>query len=357
LVLLLPFLLLSTACSPDGGGESGSSGSEDKSEETEEDSIPVRATRVSRADVTRSISATTTLSPRTSVRLVAEVSGTVRDWKVEEGDAVEEGDVLARIEVPELDVQIREARLNLTRIEREVESIRPLHEDGYISEQAWQDALSQQDAARAALDRLQEQSGRQRVISPLDGTVIERAIERGETVSAGALLYQVADLGELVALISIPERDLAQIDEGMTAELTIPAAGDDEFTGTIDRIAPTIDETTGTISVRIDVEGEQEASLRPGMFTTVRIATETRRDVLTVPARAIIEEGDQRSVFVVRDSDGALTVERVFIELGLREQDRQQVLSGLEEDDRVVTVGQSRLRDGARIRLTDDGGA
>lgn len=352
--LFISLALACTGCDSDAGSSSGDA------ESAKEESIPVRTVMVVSGDVTRTMTATTTLSPKTNVRIVAEASGTIREWNAETGDTVERDELIAAIDTPELDVQIREARLNLARVTREISAIEPLRSDGYLSQQAWEDALSQRDAARAALGRLQEQSLRQQVRSPLSGVVLERAIERGEAVSAGALLYHIADLRELVADISVPERELAAIEVGMVAEMQIPAAGHEPVRGTITRIAPTVDQTTGTVSVRIDVDGDEDAHLRPGMFTTVEIATETRSSVPTLPARAIIEEGDRRSVFVVRrDSNGESepTVERADVTLGLRQGETQEITSGLDVGAEVVLVGQSRLREGATVRVANEGGS
>lgn len=354
LLLLIVFALGGCDRSTDGDASTADAAS------SVEESIPVRTVMVVSGDVTRTMTATTTLSPKTSVRIVAEVSGTIRAWNADTGDTVENSEILAAIEIPEVDVQLREARLNLARVTREVSAIEPLRSDGYLSQQAWEDALSQRDAARAALDRLQEQSRRQHVRSPLDGVVLERAVERGETVSAGSLLYHVANLSELVADIAVPERELAAIEVGMSADLQIPAASGGPVHGTITRIAPVVDQTTGTVSVRIAVAGHEGTRLRPGMFTTVKIATETHASVPTLPARAIIEEGDRRSVFVVRraNSDGAEpTVERADVTLGLRQDETQEITAGLEVGAEVVLVGQSRLREGATVRVANDGGS
>jgi membrane fusion protein (multidrug efflux system) len=110
-------------------------------------------------------------------------------------------------------------------------------------------------------------------------------------------------------------------------------------------ISPGVDPASGTIKVTLEVPAA--GILRPGMFATVRIITDSRKDALIIPKKALLLETDEDDVFAVREGKA----ERVRIELGYTDGDRVQVVTGLEEGDEVITVGHEGLKENAAVRI------
>lgn len=341
-----------------------------------EEALPVETTRVELQEVIETARGETTLQAERSVQILAEINGTVDAFFVEVGDSVERGQRMARLTNPDLRLQIAQARENLSYQQRQVEAVRPLFEDGYLARQQWDDLNFSLEQARNALARLQVQANEETVRAPFDGVVLERNIEPGQVIAPGNPLFRVADPASLVARIDVPERRLRELREGQAATITFPALGNASVRAELRRLNPAVDASSGTILAELllhETELEDGTVLRPGMYVTTRVETARRPNVPVLPRAAIIEEGGRTTVFVVPDetSDdvselpeaGAQAAQRVVaveervVDLGWEGEGIVEIEAGLEPGQEVVSVGQSRLRDGTRVRVVDSGAA
>lgn len=345
--------------------------------------VPVEVAAIEPADMRRVVVGNTTLEARRQVTVVSEIAGRVEGIEVDEGDVVAQGAHLADLSNDESGIAIREAQQALARHERQLEAYRPLYESGYLARQVFEETEFLRDNARLALERARQVQSDQRVRAPISGAVVSRHIEVGDVAVPNQPLFDLASTEELDAVISVPERELSTLREGQQAELTVEALDGAVVHGTVTRIHPIVDPQTGTVQIRIAVDGgaapADSPSLRPGMFTTVRVVTDVREQVPAVPRRALMYDAEVPWVFVLRDrveapddgsgvsseaSDASETpdapagdvyeVERVRLELGYDDVERAEVLSGLLVGDRVVTAGQSGLDADARVRVVDD---
>jgi multidrug efflux pump subunit AcrA (membrane-fusion protein) len=176
------------------------------------------------------------------------------------------------------------------------------------------------------------------------------------------VLFSITVLDALEARIAVPERELGQLRVGQPAQVMVEAYEGQAFSGAVTRIDPVVDPQTGTVEVRVglsEIVGENGERLRPGMFSGVRIITDTRAGVPAVPKRALIREAGTHYVFLIGaaaerpetegsgeptglDALSPFTVERVEVNLGYEDQDRVEV-GELAIGDRVVVVGQNGL--------------
>lgn len=185
------------------------------------------------------------------------------------------------------------------------------------------------------------------VRSPVHGDVVGLDAVAGDRVEPGQVLFEVADLSRVWVVADVYERELSRVKVGLTARLTLDAYPGKSFTGRIEYVSARLDPQTRTLQARIRLENP-ERLLKPGLFGAVEIQL-PRSEGLTVLAEAVIDTGEARYVFL-EASAGHFEPRQVVT--GERSGDRLQVLSGLEEGDRVATSGNFFLDSESRLRAS-----
>ena len=199
----------------------------------------------------------------------------------------------------------------------------------------------------AELEKTRQPQRTLRVNAPINGVVVEKMAVKGQMIDAGMKLYRLADLGIVWVQSQIYEQDLALLQVGQEAEVSLSYLPDRKFRGRITYIYPTMDEKTRTAKVRMEFHNPG-FFLKPGMFATVEIHAELDPQALLVPDTTILRSGDSNTVFVAL-GDGKF--EPRTVTLGPRgENDEVQVLSGVKQGERVVTSGQFMLDSESQLR-------
>jgi len=357
-------------------GEAGRRGGgfQPQPDETEK-ALSVKGSHVSREAISLYIVANTTLESVRDVTVYSKLNAIIAELSAEEGDTVRKGQPLARLDDREIKNEFEQARIALDQAkvslkEAEVraelsaasyERALTLRDQELISQQDFDqtvlssrtDALAadrakqQLVAAEARLDGARIQLDYTTIESPLDGVLTQRLVDVGDRVNVNEALFTVQEFPPLWARIYIPEKSLPELNLGQLAAIDVETYPEMRFEGRIKMISPTIDASSGTVKVTIEVARPGQY-LRPGMFGTVRIATQTHPDAVVIPKKAIVRERDLNFVYLI-NSDG--TVSRREIEIGFSEEDRVEILTGLQEGDAIVTVGHETLNDGYRVAV------
>jgi membrane fusion protein (multidrug efflux system) len=372
-------VLVLAACSMEFGGED--EGGDDKSQPPEPVSV-VEVTPVVRGSVADELIASAVVEAEASADIIPEVSGRVTKVTADVGDEVDAGDVLAVVDNTTVDVGADRASAEVRHLEARYAELKTLAERGAVSEREVEDAAYQLRTARATLREARANYGETRLVAPFDGVVAARDVRVGQFTATGSRAFQVVDLSELRVVASLPERDLGRVRDGQTARLVSAYDSDRSAEASVTRIAPVVDATSGTFRVTLTLADDQDV-LRPGQYVSVHLEVERREDVLTVPTSAVLYEGGRPFVFVMVEAppeeepettddeatDDAETTddaeatdeapedtgprwiaERRFVELGLTDVALAQIVKGVEMGERVVTIGHTSLREGARIR-------
>ncbi len=355
-LLLLAAALVLTGCP---GGKPGDKGQEQEADagEVVEDAVPVEVAKATTGNITQTILSTATVTARHEVRVLAESTGAARIVEVEEGDQVTRGQLLARLSNPELELTIPTAASNVSRLRREVNTLKPLMDKGYVSRQSYEEMRYQLTQAQDQLKRARTQVAALRVASPISGIVAGRTVVPGQQVTPGQELFYVVDPDQLEVVVNIPERELGRIKEGDPAYVRSEALGTGlKFEGKIRLINPVVNPQTGTIKVTIALEaltkeGQTGTRLRPGMFVSVFMVTAQRQNATLIPKRAIIYKDDTPQVVLAKDNGDKTVALMRTIKVGYSEEDSVEVISGLEPGDQIVILGQAGLKDGAEIRV------
>lgn len=270
------------------------------------------------------------------------------------GRAVRRGEPLLQLYSPML-VAAQEELLAAKRLARAVDS---------TDAEAWRNALGLIEASRrrlaywdistAQIERLERSGEVTKTLTlhaPFDGVVLEKMVMAGQAVMAGMTLYRIADLSIVWIEGAVFEQDLAFVRTGMPVRAELAAYPGRAFQGRVSFVWPTVDAESRTARVRVAF-ANPAGLLRPGMYATLFLEAEVGRDVLSVPAEAVVITGERNLVFVV-GSDGRFAPREVAV--GPRAGDRYQILEGLAEGDRIVASAnflvdaESRLGSGARM--------
>lgn len=365
----------------------------------------VQVTPVVRTGIVQSVVATGRLNAPARMDIGAEVTATVLEVRVREGDRVKAGDLLLRLTDDEARAGLQQARAALlesrgratqqatvaapvaeqavvqaqaafTSAEREHQRARELVAQGFFSQQKLDDAQRALDTARSALAsaRVQAQanqsSGVERMLavtrvdqavaavevaharlarlaitSPVDAVVLTRNVEPGSMAQPGRALLTLAAQGGLRIDASVDEKNLRMLSPGMAAKAVADAYPGQSFDAQLSYIAPAVDPQRGTVEVRLAVP-KPPAFLRPDMTVSVELVGGTKQNALVLPSGAV-RDADREAPWVLLLSDGRAL--RVPVKLGLRGVGAVEIVAGLKEGDEAIPQTE-KAAPGDRVR-------
>ncbi|MCJ2132263.1 MdtA/MuxA family multidrug efflux RND transporter periplasmic adaptor subunit [Methylobacterium sp. E-045] len=327
---------------------------------------------VSSGEIPVVLSGLGTVTPLATVTIQSQISGYLMEIGFREGQTVKKGDFLAQIDPRIYEAQLAQyqgqlardqallqnSKLDLARFQR-------LSLQDSISKQNvdTQGALVKQNEGTVAIDQAQVDQQKlniayTRIVSPVDGRVGLRQIDQGNYVTAASTnIVVVTQLHPISVVFTLPEDDVARVMRRLRsgAKLTVSAydRGDANVlaTGTLDTVDNQIDTTTGTVKLRALFENKDE-SLFPNQFVNAKLTVDTVRDTPIIPTAAILRGTPGAYVYLL-DGDDKVVVRPITV--GEADGARTAVTKGLAVGDRVVVDGTDRLRDGAKVRVTEGG--
>ncbi len=337
---------------------------------------------VKRETIATSLSIAGQFIPYQNVELHAKVAGYIRSINVDIGDHVHQGQVLAVLEIPELTAQVDEAKAGVHHAEEEIQRAHSdvlraqadnvaLHANadrlvntnkarpGLIAQQELDDATAkdrasqaQVEAAKSALGAAQQQlevaradqqhysalSDYARITAPYDGVVTWRFSDTGALVQAGTSntsglpVVTIAQVDVLRLRIPVPESIAAKVKIGDSADVHVQATGE-HFTGKVARFTDSLDTSTRTMQVEIDVPNSNY-HLQPGMYADVTLSANSRPNALTIPIEAIQRADSGKTRVLVLD--GQNRVQTREVQVGIESSNNVEILAGLTEGERVI---------------------
>jgi RND family efflux transporter MFP subunit len=192
------------------------------------------------------------------------------------------------------------------------------------------------------------------VISTISGTVLQAPFSPGDTLSTGQAVYVVGDLSTLMVETFVPERFATAARMGLSAQVSLEALPGESFEAVVEELSPVLDPASRTLKIRLGFTGESPNRIDPrikaGMFATVSLVTNSRRDVPVIPRGAVINTYGSWIVFTVDDEGIA---RRRVLNLGIENETLFEVTAGLDLGERVVSMGQNFLSDGDPVRIVE----
>jgi membrane fusion protein (multidrug efflux system) len=306
--------------------------------------VPVEVAQPYRLDIFATYDATATLSSDADAPVIARVPGEVVELLVEEGDAVQAGQVLARLDGKRLRLEMLAAKANLLQARKEYKRNIDLHERGLISASMYEGLKYDLEALEATYKLKQLNHDYSNIRATISGVVSAREIKPGQNINVSDIAFRITDTTELVAYLQIPQSQLQKFQAGQLATVKVASMPDIEFPASIARISPTIDARNGTFRATATIDNKGGA-LAPGMFGQFTIAYEKHSDALVIPADALLDEDEQTTVYVVSYGE----VVRRTVDTGIEADGRIEILSGLSDYEEIVVVGHAGLRDGSKV--------
>jgi len=343
LVLLLALLLQ--------GCMSQAIGSDEQEETEQEPAIPVEATTVSKGNMAAFYSGTATLEADDQAVVVSQITGVVLEINAEEGDYVEAGQVLARVETDRYRLAVEQANAMLKRLETDYERKKELFEKKLVSAEDYERVSAEFQAQKAAYDLARLDLEYTNIRAPISGFVSARLVRPGNLVKLHDPVYRVTSYDPLLAVLHVPERELRVLRKGLEVTVALDAWQGELFTGEIIRISPVVDPGTGTFRVTAEIKDHDEM-LKPGLFGRVEILYDLHEDVPVIPRSAVITEDERSHVFVI---DGQGSAIRRNVQLGYERAGMIEVQDGVKSGETVVTAGKGSLSDGAKVEVIDTG--
>jgi membrane fusion protein (multidrug efflux system) len=306
--------------------------------------VPVGVAYPSRADIYASYATTAAIASDADAPVVARVAGELVELLVEEGDTVEAGQVLARLDGKRLRLEMLAAKANLSKASKEYQRNINLHERGLISASMFEGLKYELEALEASYKLAALNYDYSNIRAPIAGVVSARKIKPGQHIDVDDVAFRITETTELVSYLQIPQSQLPKFQAGQTATLQVASMPGIDFPASILRISPTIDTRNGTFRATAIIDNKN-GELAPGMFGRFTIAYEKHSNALLVPAVALLDEDEQSAVYVVNDGE----VLRRVVEKGIEADGKIEILSGLTEDEQIVIIGHNGLRDGSKV--------
>src|SRR3954466_1063993 len=326
-----------------------------------------------KASIQEQVTVVGNLIGEATVSVVPRTAGRLQTITVKLGDRVAKGQRIAQLEDFDIQEQVKQAvaaeevsaatirqrDADLKRAETNLDRSKNLFERQLLprqtlddNEATYQSAVAQLDLARAQnsqskarLEELKITLSNTIITSPVNGFVSKRAVDPGAFVSQNAPIVEVVDVSTVRLVANIVEKDLRTLKPGDSAKVEVDAFPGETFAGRIARISPILDPATRTAPIEVEIPNGT-ARLRPGMYARVGITVNSKKEALVVPINAMVDLGGRRGVFTpLSDNTAAFRV----LQVGLETSDAVEVISGLQEGDRVITTGAASLRDGDRI--------
>ena len=339
---------------------------------TGKSTVSLETAQVQRIVISSSVTATGTVEPVTKVEVGTQVSGIISKLYVDYNDVVKAGQVIAEMDKVNLQAELSAANAQLATAkteyeyqEKEYNRMKTLHDKELVSDSEFDQAQYQYQSARNAYSQTQASYTKVKrnlsyatITSPIDGVVISKAVEEGQTVAAGfstPTLFTIAkDLTDMQVVANVDEADIGQVKEGQRVTYTVAAYPDDVFEGNVRQVRLEATTTSNVVTYEVVINAPNpDLKVKPGLTATITIYTLEENDVLSVPTKALrfnpdpeimkdlgismegqpVRSDSTKTVWVRKGN----TISPVEVVAGNTAGDRTGISGGLTEEDVVVT--------------------
>jgi len=301
---------------------------------------------IERKDVSSNFHTTATLESRNEAEIITRVTGIIEELNVEEGDFVEKGQLLAKVDARRYQLALDKAEAELAGIEQELKRLSQMAEKQLVSAQASDKLKYQHRAAVAAKELAALDLKDSQVVAPISGYISQRFVKTGHFTQGYQKLFHIVDQSSLEAVVYLPEHQLSNVQLGQQALLHFSARQGKQFVAKVRSVSPVIDSRSGTFKVILSLSNE-ELALKPGMFAQIALTFDTHKDTLTIPTDAIITLDNQSKIFLVKDSKAI----EVLINKGFVQEQLTEISGELAEGDTVVVNGHHNLKANALVEI------
>ncbi len=306
--------------------------------------IPVKVTTVQKGDLGEVFITTGVLEANQEVTITPKVAGRIAKIHVKMGDYVTANQILVELEQDDYEISLASAEAAYKMSKETFERQKKLYAERLISPQEYEGAQTEFQIKEAAYQQAKNQLENTKIRAPFSGQIGFSDATLGALVSQSTPLLSVVDLSTVFVTVKLSDSYISQTKIGQTAEVSLSAFPGEIFTGKIVQIAPAADKTSKTFPVKIALDNSSRR-FKAGMLAEVKLSFNQRKDILKIPAEAIIDEVGTKAVYVVEKD----TARRRIVTLGVSDGRMVEIVSGLAEEEFVVILGQNNLEEGAKV--------
>ncbi|MDR3187666.1 MAG: efflux RND transporter periplasmic adaptor subunit [Prevotellaceae bacterium] len=301
--------------------------------------VAVKSEVVRRQSVEQIREYTGAISPYSKNMIASQSAMRIDKILVEVGDHVAAGQLLVKME----ETSYLQSKLQVENLRVDYERAKSLFETGGIARQQIDQLKTQLSVAEESLANLEKNT---RLLSPITGVVTQRLFDNGD-MTGGQPILQVQQLKPVKVLINVQEEFFSLVNTQMSADIKVDIYPNETFVGRVNLVYPTIDNMTHTFTTEI-AYNNSNLKMRPGMFARV-VLNFGNIDRVVAPDKAVIKQAgtDERFVYVIGDDN---TVSHRTVKLGQRLNSAYEIISGLNDGEKVVTAGISRLVNGTVVK-------
>ncbi len=315
-------------------------------EEKKEFAIPVSVASIERNSISSNFHTTATLESRTEADIITRVTGIIEQLSVEEGDYVEKGQVLAKIDPRRYQLALDKANAELSGINQELQRLSLMAERKLVSAQA-SDKLKYQHQAAVAARKLAELDLQDsQIVAPISGFISHRYVKPSHFTQGYQKLFHIVDSTNLQAVVYLPEHQLSNVKLDQQANLSFSARKNQLYQAKVRSISPVIDSRSGTFKVILSIDNNEQ-ELKPGMFAQIALTFDTHVNAFTIASDAIITLDNNSKIYLVRDNKAV----EVQINKGFIEEQLTEITGDINEGDLVVVNGQHNLKSDALVEV------
>lgn len=346
--------------------------------------VLVKTETVQTGTVANYIEITGSLESISQVNIIPETTGTVQEIYVREGDAVEIGSPLAQLINPNVSASLERSDIELQRLTQEFTKTKQLHAQGAVSDRDLQQAQTALQTAIASHTEAKAANKNTTIRSPIKGLVASVNIRQGELATT-TQVFQIVEPNHLRLVASVPEKDLQYLQTEQSVQIFASYNDDQTVPGFIERIAPVVDPTSGSVKVFVNLEEGQQL-LRPGQFVKGKVQVDVHENTIVVPKTALVYEDGSAVVYVLTDAPKEENIaddnpinensldtpekkddtekkhrpskpkakyiaSRRIVELGYTDYKWAEIVSGVSLEEKVITIGNSNIEDGSPVNI------
>jgi len=303
----------------------------------------VEVVEVFAQDVPQTEEYPTTIQANVVNNVVPQNGARIKKINVEIGDYVSQNQILAEMD----QANLNQLKIRLDNDTKELERIKELYESGAISKSEYESAQVSHDVSTSQFSNISENTI---LRSPISGVVTARNYDVGDMYAMSSPIFVIQQITPVKMLVAISETDYSKVAQGDHVEISADAIPGRTFEGNVSRIYPVIDPSTHTFTAEVVVANTDRA-LRPGMYARAKVTFAINHSIVVPDASIVKQQGSgQKSVFVLNADN---TVSNCFVTLGRHFGTQYEILSGLEEGQRIVVKGHTSLRDGDTVNVLD----
>ncbi len=316
--------------------------------------IPIKLTPVSTVVRAEPVVASGLVSSAQEARLSFKVGGIINQMYVEEGQSVRKGQLLATLNLTEINAQVSQAQLANEKAERDLGRVKSLYADTAATLEQLQNATTGTDAAKQNLTIAQFNRNYAQIRSTVDGTVTRKVINAGEFAAAGASVYLISSnrRSDWVVRVGVSDKDWARLRLGNRATIALDAYPGKTFSGTVSELAQAADPVNKLYEVEVKINPGPSrpgaVKFAPGLFAKVTLVPAQSRSYTLVPVEAIVEGNGKDGFVYVLATDGK-HVRKAPVQIGFLDNDKVLITNGLLGVKEIVTAGSAFLTEESTV--------